>query len=182
MNWDKFFASPELMESAALRLRERSVRVGECMLWQGSKGSRGYGRMSVGKRNGEATHRVAWALENGQRPPTGMHVMHSCDTPACVNPEHLSVGTPKDNALDALAKGRMTHPHGSRHPRAKTTERALILAATLFAAGKTYRSISEKLGISRETLVKTLQGHRWPHIQTVLSAILVQRKMREAAK
>lgn len=181
MNWDKFFSSPGLVESAKRRLSERVVRSGDCLLWQGCRGSRGYGLMAVGKNNREAAHRVAWAVAHNQRPPLGLHVMHACDTPQCVNPAHLSVGTAKDNQRDCRAKGRRAVIKGSRHKQAKTTERALILAARLFAAGHTYRSISNKLGISCSALIKTLQGHRWPHIQPVLRAILGREDRRAVA-
>jgi hypothetical protein len=181
VNWDKFFRSPHLIESAKRRLSERVARNGECLLWQGCRGSRGYGHMAVGKRNREATHRIAWAIANNQRPPAGMHVMHSCDTPQCVNPAHLSIGTAKDNQRDCTRKGRRNAARGSSHKSAKTNEDALIFAAVLFAAGQTYRSISARLGISRAALVKTLQGHRWPHIQPVLRAILGREQGRVAA-
>lgn len=181
MNWDKFFSSPHLIESAKRRLSERVVSSGDCLLWQGCRKSRGYGIMAVGKRGREATHRIAWAVTNNQRPPAGMHVMHSCDAPQCVNPAHLSIGTAQDNQRDSVNKGRRNAPKGSKHKRAKTTEDALIFAAVLFAAGQTYRSISARLGISRAALVKTLQGHRWPHIQPVLRAILGREQGRIAA-
>lgn len=181
MNWDKFFSSPHLIESAKRRLSERVVRSGDCLLWQGCRGSRGYGNMVVGKRNRESTHRIAWAIANNQRPPVGMHVMHSCDTPQCVNPAHLSIGTAKDNQRDSVNKGRKNPLKGSAHKWAKTTEDALIGAAVLFAKGHTYRSISSRLGISRSALVKTIQGRRWPHIQPVLRAILGREDRRVAA-
>jgi hypothetical protein len=181
MNWDKFFASPVLMESAQRRLSERVVKSGECLLWQGSKNRRGYGTMAVGKRNRESTHRVAWALANNARPPAGLHVMHSCDTPSCINPAHLSIGTNSDNQRDCSIKGRKNTPKGSRHKCSKTTEGQMIRAAQLFAAGNTYRTIANQLGIGRWALIKTLQGYRWPHIQQALQAILQHRPLKEAA-
>jgi AraC-like DNA-binding protein len=137
--------------------------------------------MAVGKRNHEATHRLAWALANKAVPPLGMHVMHSCDRPACVNPAHLTVGTAADNQRDCSRKGRKNVPKGSRHKSAKTTEGQMIRAAHLFAAGMTYRRISQRLGISRWSLMKAFQGHRWPHLQGVLNAILRSGKQMEAA-
>jgi hypothetical protein len=181
MNWDKFFASPALIESARSRLSQRIVENGECFLWQGCKGSRGYGTLAVGKRNKESAHRLAWALANKSAPPAGMHVMHSCDTPACVNPAHLSIGTAADNQRDCSRKGRKNVARGSRHKSAKTTEGQMVRAAQLFAQGMTYRCISGRLGISRWSLIKTLQGHRWPHLQSTLRAILQSSKQMEAA-
>jgi hypothetical protein len=181
MNWEKFFATPAHVESAKRRLSERTARSAECLLWQGCKGSRGYGSLGIGKNTTEGAHRIAWALANGVQPPRGMHVMHSCDTPACVNPDHLSIGTAADNQRDCSRKGRKNIAKGSRHKSAKTTEGQMIRAAQLFAGGMTYRCISERLGISRWSLMKTLQGHRWPHLQVVLKNILQGGKRAEAA-
>lgn len=181
MNWEKFFSSEHLIESAKRRLAERVVRVGDCLIWQGCRGSRGYGVMPIGKNNNEATHRVAWAIANGKRPDPGMHVMHSCDTPACVNPVHLSLGTAKDNQRDCSFKGRKNPRRGSQHGASKYTERQIVEAATLFARGRTYAQISQQLEISKGALMKTLQGHRWPHIQPIIRAILGRNERRAAA-
>lgn len=181
MNWDKFFDSPALIESARRRLSKRVMQSGECLLWKGAKNSSGYGCMPVGKNNRGATHRISWAIANKMRPATGMHIMHSCDNPSCVNPSHLSAGTPSDNQRDCINKGRKNTPKGSKHKLSKTTEGQIIRAAQLFAAGNTYRAISSQLGIGRWALIKTLQGHRWPHIQQTLKTILKQSPLREAA-
>lgn len=181
MNWEKFFASTDLIESAQRRLAERVKKVGDCKIWQGAKSSRGYGSMSLGKYWSEASHRVAWAIQNGKRPPVGMHVMHSCDTPSCVNPSHLSIGTAKDNHRDCFIKGRKKVRRGSRHAWSRYTEEQMIAAAALFAAGSTYAQISQRLCINRGTLEKTLQGRRWPHIQPAISAILGRDNFKETA-
>jgi hypothetical protein len=78
---------------------------GGCWLWLGARDSHGYGRV----RHFGATrlaHRVAWELTRGT-PPVGMSLCHACDTPPCVNPEHLFLGTQADNIWDAAAKGRL---------------------------------------------------------------------------
>lgn len=179
MNWEKFFASAALMDSARSRLSERVVKNGECLLWQGCKGSRGYGRMAVGKRNHEATHRVAWALANGVRPPVGMHVMHSCDTPACVNPAHLSIGTAADNQRDCSIKGRKRAALGSRCNKSKLTEAQVIEAAQQFAQGVFSKDIAKKFGVKRDAILKIMQGSRWPHMQSIVQPIIFNRRRME---
>ena len=77
---------------------------GGCWLWTGAKDRDGYGVIADGRRT-LAAHRVSYELHNRALPP-GSLVMHSCDTPACVNPAHLSVGTKRTNALDMTRKGR----------------------------------------------------------------------------
>jgi hypothetical protein len=93
-----------------------------CWEWQGRKNDNGYGMLTV---DGVETyaHRHFFALEHGPI-PEGMKACHTCDNPPCVNPAHLFLGTTRDNAVDASAKGRTrngrrdkTHcPHG--HPYA----------------------------------------------------------------
>lgn len=79
-----------------------------CWLWLGKPDKHGYGRINVGGRAGKAqfAHRVSWELHRGSI-PNGMGVLHHCDTPSCVNPDHLFIGTQSDNMRDARAKGRM---------------------------------------------------------------------------
>ncbi len=75
-----------------------------CWLWTASANELGYGTILV---NGICTlaHRVSWQLYRGEI-PNGLCVLHRCDTPACVNPDHLFLGTSRDNTIDMLKKGR----------------------------------------------------------------------------
>ena len=75
-----------------------------CWLWIGAKKPSGYGNFYMLGRY-ETAHRASWLLFKGPI-PAGRYVMHKCDNPPCVNPAHLSVGTPKANQDDCRAKGR----------------------------------------------------------------------------
>lgn len=86
----------------------------QCWEWTGTTLKRqGYGRLQVDGRSFQA-HRYSWMLHNGPI-PEGLLVCHHCDNKACVRPDHLFIGTTKDNALDASRKGLL-----DGHPKPKT--------------------------------------------------------------
>ncbi len=79
-----------------------------CHPWTGSLNNQGYGQVRLGGKTVLA-HRVAYERAHGPLPP-GMNALHSCDTPACVNPDHLHAGTLRDNSAEMLARGRHPNP------------------------------------------------------------------------
>lgn len=82
--------------------------LGECWIWTGARMR--YGYFQYGKKLIGA-HRVAWELRNGPI-PDGLYVLHRCDNPPCVRPDHLFLGTAADNTADMVAKGRYRHSTG----------------------------------------------------------------------
>lgn len=96
-----------------LRLMSHVNQTDHCWLWEGSQ-TKGYGNIKIDGQN-EGVHRVAFALLVAVV-PEGMYVLHKCDNPVCVNPEHLFLGTQLDNVQDAMEKGRHcapTNPQGN---------------------------------------------------------------------
>jgi hypothetical protein len=77
-----------------------------CWLWTGPKNKAGYGQMRLRNRKPIFVHRVAWELSNAREVPVGMLVCHHCDVRSCVRPDHLFLGTYRDNNRDMTAKGR----------------------------------------------------------------------------
>lgn len=114
-----------------LRAFQSGFRQGQeedCWLWQKALNSMGYGEVYVGKRVMLA-HRLAWTLANGSEIPPGHYMLHSCDTPSCVNPHHLRPGTQKENSADARKRGRWSPPPrwvGEKHPMAKLTNAQMV--------------------------------------------------------
>jgi hypothetical protein len=110
------------MSSLSVRFWEK-VRIAskdECWLWTASLNNKGYGKIGEGKKILLA-HRVSWELHFGPIPDR-LCVLHKCDNPKCVNPDHLFLGTQKDNAQDMVRKNRgffQKHPEkirrGDRH-------------------------------------------------------------------
>ena len=88
----------------AERIEQHINRTAGCWEWQGSKRGHGYGRIKVNGRTYPA-HRFLWELTNGLV-PAGMLVLHKCDNPPCVRPDHLYLGTSADNTRDMVVRGR----------------------------------------------------------------------------
>lgn len=106
-----FTARSKRPDLVADRFWDKTDRRGRCWLWLAARDRKGYGKFGVGTlghdRRVESAHRVAWELTRGPI-PGGMYVLHHCDNPWCVNPDHLWLGTRADNAADMVAKGRST--------------------------------------------------------------------------
>jgi len=76
-----------------------------CWVWKFSRNNKNYGRKKTKQRNSTLAHRLSYEIFKG-RIPEGLIVCHKCDNPPCCNPDHLFVGTFKDNSQDCIAKGR----------------------------------------------------------------------------
>jgi hypothetical protein len=131
-----------------------------CWLWMAAVSSNGYGHFSTGKKaRPEPAHRVAYKLFCGEI-PEGQIVRHKCDVPSCVNPDHLLVGTHKDNSRDSHNRGRAAL--GPRHGNTRLTADQVIFARN---RDLTVREIADTLGCGTSTVQAIRDGRTWSHLE-----------------
>ena len=152
-----------LMEKFSKRFWAMVEKADGCWLWTGS-GTR-YGKMKVAGKEVMA-HRISWELEYG--PITdGLFVLHRCDTPKCVNPAHLFLGTGSDNTRDMDNKGRRRPHH--KGPKPKLTDSQVREARWLYETGEFHqKDIADHYGVSRSTINDAIRGHTWKHVPEAL--------------
>lgn len=139
---------------------EAKIRIeGECWIWTGSKAGPGYGAFRWKDQQGYA-HRFAYEHYIGPI-PDGLRVMHSCDTPACVNPAHLSVGTQAENLADMYAKGRNYHARGSASGKSVINEQQ---ALAIYHDPRPQMTIAREYGIGQTTVCDIKKGRCWSHV------------------
>lgn len=147
--------------------------MGDCIEALGSRDSWGYGRVAVGGKQLRA-HRHAWMLHHGAI-PAGMCVLHKCDNPACINIDHLFLGTQTDNMADKVAKGRQSKgkqhseltkgkvPSGSKNHAARLTEDQVSQIRAL-APTHTQRALAQQFGVGQATIWYVLKGITWKDV------------------
>jgi hypothetical protein len=133
----------------------RVDKSGECWLWLGHRNDNGYGVFSVGQKLVLA-HRHVWEQTNGVKLEDGQKVLHTCDNPPCVKPDHLFRGTQKDNVTDMMTKGRGRKASGEQHGKSKLSN---AQAANIReASGKSLSVLGREFGVSRSTVSRIRSG------------------------
>ncbi len=137
-----------------------------CWLWMGSVLPKGYGRLSVAGKM-QMAHRASFQAHCGDI-PSGMFVCHRCDTPACVNPDHLFLGTNADNVRDMFRKGRAALPPTIRIPntrrRGETNGASRLSNAQrveVTQSREPSRVLSARYGVSMDVIQRLRSGERW---------------------
>lgn len=139
---------------------------GDCWVWIASKMKTGYGQINTRDGRVITAHRFSYQLHKGDI-PSGMFVCHTCDNRACVNPDHLWLGTAKDNSQDMLRKGRgISNPvRGSKNHAAKLTEKQV---AQIYTSDKSHTEIAKQFGVTASCVLSIKKGLSWSHMTEVL--------------
>lgn len=167
--------SQALIVDPIARFWDRVGKTDGCWTWSGQIDPDGYGVLPVRTRPVRA-HRFSWTLHYGPIPP-GMAVLHRCDNPPCVRPDHLWLGTLGDNNRDRSRKGRSatglqagphlhpeTRPRGERVYGAELTESAVREIRERFRAGETCAAMAAAYGVSPSTLENIVRRRTWRHV------------------
>lgn len=151
-----------------------------CLIWRGGKDQDGYGWSQL-RRQRQGAHRLVWELLRGPI-PDGLLVLHHCDNPPCVSPNHLWLGTNADNMADRDAKGRQatgarngmhtkpwtrTAKRGSLHPGAILTESAVAAIRERAAVGISSKTLAEAFGVHQSTINGIVAGRSWKNVQVI---------------
>lgn len=129
----------------------------DCWEWTGSRVD-GYGHFGVG-RGVKKAHRISWALAHEVPIPDGMYVCHHCDNRACVNPDHLFLGTHAENMADMVAKGRAADRWGARNPNARLTDEDVAEIRRLRTEeGMTQQAIADQFGVGQTWISRLVRG------------------------
>lgn len=165
-----------------VEIRRDPVRQGltECWEWIGARNystdpkwkNFAYGYINIGGRrssggSAQRAHRVSWVMHFGLI-PQGMSVLHRCDNARCVRPDHLFLGTLKDNAHDMISKGRYNGParirRGDDNKCSKMTSEQVREIRRLRAEGVGPTEIAETIGVTNAMVKNVIYGKSWKHL------------------
>jgi hypothetical protein len=133
-----------------------------CWIWRGKgmKQRGGYGSFTMRPAGfiSARAHRVSWTLYRGEI-TSAQHVLHSCDNPKCVNPDHLFLGDQQANMDDKVAKGRQNK--GDNHGAHKLSE---TQARSILVDPRPYLEIAKEHGVTIITVSNIKTGRSWKHL------------------
>lgn len=140
------------------------IKSDTCWLWNAAKHKDGYGRFYFNNRNQRA-HRIAWILTNGDI-ELGLNVCHKCDTPLCVNPNHLFLGTHSDNTNDKVSKGRARGGmlKGEKNPNAVVDNQTVFAIRSRIRQGVSVKDIRKEFKVTNDIVYDIKNNKTWRHL------------------
>lgn len=148
--------SPYVSRSEKLLQNCASADANGCWNWTEHKDKKGYGRTT--DASGEVlAHRLSYMEFIGPI-PQGMHILHSCDNPSCINPDHLRPGTNAENHADKMLRGRQARLAGEENPRAKLTASDVVVIRTTVGTNK---SLAKTYGVTESNISAIRCGRTW---------------------
>lgn len=139
---------------------------GDCWLWTGQRVRNGYGHFFIERgRSSVKAHRFSYELANGPV-PARLLVLHRCDNPPCVRPDHLYAGTPQDNMDDKMSRGRAGFAHGEQLPHSILTDAQIREIRRRYRPRVvTLEALANEYGTSVTNVSNIIHRKRWAHVE-----------------
>ena len=145
--------------------------VNGCWLWTKATKGFGYGYLTIGSRTNKTrrtitAHRASYIAFKGEI-TDGLCVLHICDNPKCCNPEHLYLGTKKQNSRDMVCRDRQNHVFGEKVGNSILSENDVIeIIRERATNGTSYRKLAKKYGLkSHKHIIEICQRKLWKHVK-----------------
>jgi len=146
-------------------LEKKVIKKEGCWEWKGFLDKDGYGRVSSSytkKLGAQTSHRASWLIHKGEI-PKGKIVRHICDNRSCTNPDHLKLGTLKENSQDMVRKKRQAF--GTKNGNAKLTEIEVIVIKQMLEKGKSQALIAELFDVNKNAISNIKRNITWKHVK-----------------
>jgi hypothetical protein len=152
------------IESITTRWAEKVIKGEGCWLWSAHiRPDNGYGSFGMRGRTTSA-HRASWIIHFGEI-PEGLFVLHRCDNRRCVRPDHLFLGTNKDNSDDKIAKGRARHAIGEAASKARLTSGQVAEIRAIFTrSAPKWSAVAKQYGVSSTAVKRIVARETWAHL------------------
>lgn len=150
-------------KSAAERFWAKVQKTETCWVWTAARNSDGYGAFGY-KGKVKGAHIVSYDMNIGSI-PDGLCVLHKCDNPPCVRPDHLFLGTKKDNMDDCVQKDRRINHTGEKNGQSRLTDAQVVeMRARYRSGGATQKALAQEYGVSLFTIYEIVRGLRFKHL------------------
>lgn len=147
------------------RFFKKVLKTKNCWIWTAAKNWKGYGQfgIKIGPKKWKIkyAHRLSYILFKGKI-PKNLLVLHKCDTPNCINPKHLFLGTDMDNCKDKIKKGRIADTRGEKNGRAILTYKKVSKIRSLYKTNKyTQIELANKFGVKKSIIGRIITNIAW---------------------